>query len=155
MILTSARVVTVSLLVTTLTALNALTNGQYLALGGSGAQYEAGFDNQSICFTYFMTIPITREAQSGLFSGNLSAESTIPPLLGTGESSEALPSTSDQPSGLNSPVGASGDSISRILHYTQCHARHPNTCCAYRPYHQHQWPVIDNQYRSWQAPGAS
>lgn len=87
------------------------TQDKQLRLKGSENQYVARFDNQSLCFIYYMTIPITRWAHSNLVSHNLAEDQTTLPLTGGGEFLETFPSTPGPPSPpLSNPEGDSGDS---------------------------------------------
>lgn len=106
---TSARFILILLLIVAFQAPQMFAQDRHLRLNDPGNQYVARFDNQSLCFIYFMTIPITRWAQSNSVSDNLAEDQTTLPLTDAGASSDAFPSTSDQSLPLSNLVGVSGD----------------------------------------------
>lgn len=106
----STRHTLVLFFIGTLQTLEVLAQDHHFGLKDSGTQYVARFDNQSICFTYFKTIAVTRGIDSSVFSGNPAEDQNIFPLLGGDELSEVFPGTSGPPPPLSNPVGILGDS---------------------------------------------
>lgn len=106
---TSVRFALILLFVVACEARQTFVQDRQLRLKDPEDRYVARFDNQSLCFIYYMTIPITRWAQSNLVSDNLAEGQATLPLTGGGESSDALPSTSDRSLPLSNLAGVSGD----------------------------------------------